>query len=485
MVALNVQPEGSVLRRAKIVCTIGPATCEPEQIRALINAGMDVARLNLSHGTQAWHRSVYQSIRDISEATGQPVAVLADLQGPKIRLGRFAKGRPVKLKKGTTFTLCADDVMGTAQRASTSLKTLPADARPGDVILVDDGKVTLRVVSVSGGDVVTHVEVGGKVSDHKGINLPGATLSVPALTKKDEADLRFALELGVDWIALSFVRRPEDYDAVKAVMEQVGVNRPVLAKIEKPQAVGCLPELVEAFDGIMVARGDLGVELPLENVPLVQKTAIDLARVHAKPVIVATQMLESMVSSARPTRAEASDCANATLDGADALMLSGETSIGIYPIEAVRTMARIIAATEKSGQERMTPLADLLTTRSGIVAQSAAGMADELDAVSLVAMTESGESARCLARLRCKIPLIALTPNQPVRRQLALQWGVRAYLVRSLASTDEMVDLADEALLSNGLARKGQSVVLVSGAPMGKSGTTNQILVHQIGEQDS
>jgi len=446
---------------------------------------MDVARLNLSQGSHAWHRDVFKSIRAISEDLGVPVAVMADLQGPKIRLGRFAGGQPVELRVGESFTLCGSAVEGTSQRASTTLHTLTKDVVSGDLILVDDGKLTLRVVAVDGSDVVTTVEVGGWVSDHKGINLPGAAVSVPALTAKDQTDLRFALELGVDWVALSFVRKAADYQAVRRVMEHSGIDRPVLAKIEKPHAVDRLVEVIEAFDGVMVARGDLGVEMPLEGVPLVQKSAIDLARIHAKPVIVATQMLESMTTNPRPTRAEASDCANATLDGADALMLSSETSIGAYPVEAVRTMARIIESTESGGQARMTPLAAQPETRSGILARSAARIADELNAVCLVAMTETGEAARCLARLRGKIPLIALTPSDSVRRQLALQWGVRAYTVGALDHTDQMVGAADAVLLHNGLAHDGQTVVLVSGAPVGTPGTTNQILVHRIGEPDS
>src|SRR6516164_368528 len=334
-------------RRAKIVCTIGPATSSQEQITALINAGLDVARLNLSHGTQASHLLAYQRVRAGSDATGRSVGVLADLQGPKIRLGTFPGG-PVVLQAGEQFTITTDDVPGSLHEASTTYQGLPGDVRPGDRILIDDGNVQLDVLGVTGNRVRTRVVVGGKISDHKGINLPGVAVSAPALTEKDEADLRWALSLGVDVIALSFVRTPGDASLARKVMSEVGRHVPLIAKIEKPEAVSVLPEIVEAFDGIMVARGDLGVELPLEQVPAVQQRAITLARERARPVIVATQKLESMISAPRPTRAEVSDVAGAVVEGADAVMLSADTSVGAYPIETVATMARIIAAAEST-----------------------------------------------------------------------------------------------------------------------------------------
>jgi pyruvate kinase len=341
------------MRRAKIVCTLGPAV--EGRMREFVEAGMDVARFNLSHGSYDEHRKRYLEVREASDEVGRAVGVLVDLQGPKIRLGRFADG-PVELVDGAAFTITTRDVPGDVTLASTTYTGLPQDARVGDVILVDDGKVTLRVTRIEGEDVTTRVEVGGTVSNNKGLNLPGVAISVPALSDKDEADLRWALQLRADMIALSFVRSAADIDAVHKIMEEEGVRLPVIAKIEKPQAVDNLEEIVRVFDGIMVARGDLGVELPLEQVPMVQKYAVELARRAAKPVIVATQVLDSMITMPRPTRAEVSDCANAVLDGADAVMLSGETSVGKYALECVRTMARIIETTEDQGLERIAPL---------------------------------------------------------------------------------------------------------------------------------
>ena len=320
------------MRRAKIVCTLGPATDSPEQVQALVDAGMNVARINRSHGRAEDQEEVIARIRQAAAASGRAVAVLVDLQGPKIRLGRFVDDQKVMLNKGDEFTITIDDVLGTVKRASTTFKGLPGDCRPGDRLLIDDGNVAVRVVAVTDTDVVTKVEVPGYVSNNKGINLPGVAVSVPALSEKDREDLRWALKIGADLIALSFVRDADDIKDVHEIMDEVGVRIPVIAKIEKPQAVENLFDIVSTFDGIMVARGDLGVEMPLEAVPLVQKRAIELARRQAKPVIVATQVLESMIQNPRPTRAEASDCANAILDGADAVMLSGETSVGAYPI---------------------------------------------------------------------------------------------------------------------------------------------------------
>ncbi|MBX6722473.1 MAG: pyruvate kinase, partial [Dactylosporangium sp.] len=332
-------------RRAKIVCTLGPATASPDRIRALVEAGMDVARLNFSHGTHAEHEQMFHYVRQAAEATGRAVGILADLQGPKIRLGRFAAG-PVQWRAGDTVVITSDEVAGTAERVSCTYPRLPEEVKAGDRLLVDDGRVVLEVTGVSGRDIHCLVVEGGTVSDHKGISLPNVAVSVPALSDKDVEDLRFALGLGVDLVALSFVRSPEDIKPVHQLMAEVGVHRPVLAKLEKPEAVAQLEAIVDAFDGVMVARGDLGVELPLDQVPLVQKRAVQLCRENAKPVIVATQMLDSMIENPRPTRAEASDVANAVLDGADAVMLSGETSVGKYPVQSVSTMAKIIATTE-------------------------------------------------------------------------------------------------------------------------------------------
>ncbi len=471
------------MRRAKIVCTIGPVTESAEQIQALVDAGMDVARLNRSHGDTEVHQRVYENVRAAAQASGRSVAVLVDLQGPKIRLGRFADGKH-ELAEGDIFTITTEDVPGTKELVSTTHKGLPNDARVGDPILIDDGRVLVRVIEVDGPRVVTRVEVGGPVSNNKGLNLPGVAVSVPAMSDKDEADLRWAIRIGADIIALSFVRSAADYDDVRRIMEEEGRVLPVIAKIEKPQAVENLVEIVAAFDGIMVARGDLGVELPLEQVPLVQKRAVELARRSAKPVIVATQVLESMISAPRPTRAEASDCANAVLDGADAVMLSGETSVGDYPIEAVRTMARIIENTEELGRERIAPLGSTPHTRGGAITRAAAEIGETLDVKYLVTFTQSGDSARRMSRLRSSIPLLAFTPERPVRNVLSLSWGVQSYEVPSVESTDAMVKQVDTTLRANGLAEVGDYVVVVAGTPVGEVGSTNSIVVHKIGDED-
>jgi len=472
-----------VSRRAKIVCTLGPATSTHEKVLALVHSGMDVARLNFSHGSHADHKQAYSLVRDASDETGRAVGVLADLQGPKIRLGRFAAG-PVDWRTGDVVRITVEDVPGTHDRVSTTYKGLADDAMAGDRLLVDDGKVGLTVTAIDGADVVCDVTEGGPVSDNKGISLPGMNVSVPALSDKDTNDLEFALGLGVDFIALSFVRSPADIDLVHQVMDRVGAQRrPVIAKLEKPEAVNNLEAIVLAFDGIMVARGDLGVELPLERVPLVQKRAVQIARENAKPVIVATQMLESMIENSRPTRAEASDVANAVLDGADALMLSGETSVGRYPIEAVATMSRIISAVE-SGTVDVPPLSHVPRTKRGVLSYAARDIGERLGAKALIAFTQSGDTVRRLARLHTRLPLLAFTPEPEVRSQLALTWGTETFIVPGVASTDAMVRLVDHAVLSIGRYQPGDTVVIVAGSPPGTVGSTNLIRVHRLGEED-
>ena len=469
------------MRRAKIVCTLGPATSSPEQVRALVDAGMDVARLNLSHGDYADHEAVYLRVREASDESKRGVAVLVDLQGPKIRLGSFGSG-PVDLADGAEFTITTEDVPGDAREVSTTYSGLPGDVSVGDRLLIDDGKVALECTQVDGPRVVTRVVEGGRVSNHKGINLPGVAVSVPALSEKDIEDLRWALHLQADLIALSFVRTAADVEDVRRIMDEEGVRLPVLAKIEKPQAVDHLAEIVDAFDGIMVARGDLGVELPLEDVPLVQKRAIALARRAAKPVIVATQMLESMIESSRPTRAEASDVANAVLDGTDALMLSGETSVGKHPIVAVQTMARIVEKLEADALSWLPPLEGRPRTKGGAITRAAAEVGELLGARFIVAFTQSGDSARRMARLRSPIPLLAFTPVQAVRSQLALVWGVETFLTPKVTHTDDMVRQVDQALLGEGRVREGDLVVIVAGSPPGTTGSTNAMRVHRIGD---
>jgi pyruvate kinase len=470
-----------VTRRAKIVSTIGPACSSEERIRALVDSGIDVARLNLSHGSHKQHEEVYRFLREASDVTGRGVGILADLQGPKIRIGRFPDG-PVRLTFDDEFTITTEDVPGTRSEVSTTYTGLPGDVGPGDTILVDDGRVVLEVIGVDGVRVRTRVLIGGMVSDNKGLNLPGVAVSVPALTDKDEADLRWALRLGVDMIALSFVRTPEDADVAYKIMEEEDVRVPLIAKIEKPQAVKRLQEIVTAFDGIMVARGDLGVELPLEQVPIVQKRAIELCREKARPVIVATQMLESMISSPRPTRAETSDVANAVFDGADAVMLSGETSVGEYPIEAVQTMARIVCAAEEMCLQANPSLARVPETVGGAIARAAAEVGAIVGAHSLVAFTMSGETARRLSRYRSPIPLLAFTSVQATRSQLALVWGVETFIVPHVDHTDEMVRQVERALLEIGRCEKGDRIVIVAGSPPGTAGSTNALRVHRIGD---
>jgi pyruvate kinase len=467
--------------RAKIVCTLGPATSSPESIRALVDAGMDVARLNMSHGTYADHEKAYEMVRRASDESGHAIGIIADLQGPKIRLARVAAG-PVLLAKGASFTITTREVPGDAQVCSTTYDGLPGDVSAGDQILIDDGNVRLEVTGVDDTDVHTKVLAAGRVSDNKGINLPGVAVSVPALSEKDKEDLRFALHLTVDFIALSFVRSAKDVEDVRDVMREEGVFLPVVAKIEKPQAVDNIEEIVDAFDAFMVARGDLGVECPLEDVPYMQKLVIDVARRHAKPVIVATQMLESMISSPRPTRAEASDVANAVLDGADAVMLSGETSVGAYPTETVKTMARIISSTEEHGLSRMTAIDWQPRTRGGVIAKVAAEVAQRVGARYLVAFTQSGDSARRLSRYRGPIPMIAFTPISAVRSQLALSWGIETVQVPSVEHTDEMVRQVDEHLLRIHRLKEGELVVIIAGSPPGLPGSTNALRIHRMGD---
>jgi pyruvate kinase len=442
---------------------------------------MNMARLNLSHGGHEEHQSRLDLVRSVAAETNQPIAILVDLQGPKIRLARFANG-PHDLARGDIFTITADEVEGTKERVGTTYKGLPGDCKPGDRILIDDGKVTVEVVEVKGNDVVTKVIEPGAVSNNKGINLPGVAVSVPALSEKDKEDLRWGLAAGADFIALSFVRSAADIDDVHAIMDEVGIRRPVIAKIEKPQAVENLQEIVDAFDGIMVARGDLGVELPIEDVPLVQKRCIELAREAAKPVIVATQMLDSMITNSTPTRAEATDCANAVLDGADALMLSGETSVGAFAIEAVQVMSRIIVKTEQDMMDRIRPMRTQPKTKGGAITKAAAEVGKIVDAKFLIAFTKSGDSARRMSRLRSPIQILALTPDPATYNQLALSWGVESMIMPMVSHTDEMVKQVDTLLVESGRGVLGENVMIVAGSPPGIPGSTNAMRVHRIGD---
>lgn len=473
--------ESGLLRRAKIVATLGPATSSYDQIRPLLEAGVNVARMNLSHGTYDVHEEVYRNVKRAAEDAGFPIAVLVDLQGPKIRTATFADG-PQLLTAGDTFTITVRDVPGSKDIVGTTYKGLVGDVKAGDTLLIDDGRINLVVESTTDTDVVCRVVVGGVISNNKGINLPGVAVSVPALSEKDEDDLRWGLRLGVDYIALSFVRNAKDIIRVHEIMDEEGVRLPVVAKLEKPQAMENLEAIIDAFDAIMVARGDLGVELPPERVPIVQKEAIENARRMAKPVIVATQMLESMIENPIATRAETSDVANAVLDGADAVMLSGETSVGKYPVNAVKTMAQIIASSEKYGLARIPELGTRPRTQGGAVTLAAVEIAEFVEAKFLCIFTESGDSARRMSRLRSGIPMLAFTPSETIRRRLSLNWGITSFLVERVLHTDEMYQQVDDMLLGQKLAKKGDKVVVISGSPPGIPGSTNDIRVHVLGD---
>ena len=469
------------MRRAKIVCTLGPAVESIEKITELIDAGMNMARLNLSHGGHDEHQKRLDLVRTSAKKANKAVAILVDLQGPKIRLGRFSSG-PHELSRGDTFTITTDDIAGTKDRVGTTYKGLPGDCKAGDTIMIDDGKVSVQVVAVKGNDVITKVTQPGMVSNNKGINLPGVAVSLPALSEKDVADLRWGLKAGADFIALSFVRNAADIKDVHKIMSEVGIKVPVIAKIEKPQAVENLQEIVDAFDGIMVARGDLGVELPIEDVPMVQKRCITMARESAKPVIVATQMLDSMISNSQPTRAEATDCANAVLDGADALMLSGETSVGDFPIDSVKIMARIIERTEDVALDQIPPLKHSPATKAGAITKAATEVGSTVGAKYLVAFTQSGDSARRMSRLRSPIPMLALTPEIGTYSRLALSWGVESLLTATVNHTDEMVMQVDSILIDSKRVKIGDLVLIVAGSPPGIPGSINAMRVHKIGD---
>ena len=469
------------MRRAKIVATLGPATDDLATIQKLIKAGLNVARLNMSHGDHSDHKKRLDLVRAAAKLEGKEIAALADLQGPKIRVGTFGNG-PVSLINGQNFTITIDDVIGDKEKVSTTYKGLTGDVKKGDPILIDDGKIRLEVIEVKGNNVLTKIIEGGTISNSKGINLPGVAVNVPAMSDKDEADLIWALDNDCDLIALSFVRSAKDIENVHKIMDKKGKRLPIVAKIEKPQAVENLGEILQAFDAIMIARGDLGVELPYEVVPMVQKRAIQMARQVGKPVIVATQMLESMINSSRPTRAEASDVANAVLDGADALMLSGETSVGDNPVGVVETMARIIEHVEVEALEKLPKLESEdqgSTGRAVTTAAVAVGRATK--SKYLIAFTETGRSVRLMARHRSSTQILAFTTDEKVQRQLAMIWGTETFHTDTVQHTDDMVATVDRHLTSNNLAKYGELVVVVAGVPPGVPGTTNGMRVHKVG----
>jgi pyruvate kinase len=468
------------MRRTKIVCTLGPASWSPEMIHTLIHAGMDVARLNFSHGTQDAHRRTIRHIREAAAQLEKPVAILQDLQGPKIRLGRFRDGR-AELVRGAEFVLTTRPVEGTAALASTTYDGLPADVKPGDRLLIADGLVELLVDEVEPDRVRCRVIVGGEIGDHKGINLPGASISAPALTDKDLDDLRFGIREGVDAVAVSFVRSPEDVRLAKARIAEAGSDLPVVAKLEKPEGVRRLTDILAVADGVMVARGDLGVELPPEEVPVVQKAIIRRAREHAVPVITATQMLESMTAHPRPTRAEVSDVANAIFDGTDAVMLSGETAVGKYPVQTVELMSRIAAHAEGAPELATAPAIERASTFPDVAAEAACRAADEVSARAIVAFTQSGFTARLLSKYRPRVPILAFSPSEVVRRRLGLHWGVTAKPIPPIRRTEELVEQIERILLDEGAAQMGDPLVLLAGLPLWVPGTTNLIQLHRVG----
>jgi len=470
-----------ISRHSKIVCTIGPATRTPRMIRKLFDAGMDVARLNFSHGTQEEHAETIAMLRDTSGVLKRPVAILADLQGPKIRTGVLAGGGTVLLRAGQRFVITSSKILGDSTRVNTTFHALPREVKRGDCILLSDGLIKLRVEKTTHSEVICQVENGGMLGEHKGINLPGVKLRVPAVTEKDRVDLRFALQQKADYIAASFVRRPEDVQMAKDLIKRAGATTPVIAKLEKPEAIDNLDEILQVSDGVMVARGDLGVEMSPERVPVVQKNIIARARELRRPVITATQMLESMTENPRPTRAEASDVANAIFDGSDAVMLSAETASGKYPIEAVAMMARIIEEAEASIHEFPRPAAQEKLKVAETVAELVCHASRELHMKLIAVFTHSGFTARLVSRYRPLVPIIAFSPEQQTRRRMALLWGVTPRSIVDIKKIDGLASIAEKRLIEERLVKKGDVIGIVAGTPMGIRGTTNFMKFHVIG----
>lgn len=468
-------------RRAKIVCTLGPASCTPAMIEKLIAAGMNVARLNFSHGTHHDHAALIKSLRHVSQRLNKAVAVLADLQGPKIRTGLLEGGAPVRLRFGQKFFITTRDIKGTSDGVSTTFHALTRAVRKGDTILLADGTIALRVLSVRGSDVICHVENGGTLGEHKGINLPGVKLKIPSLTKKDVADLGFALKTGVEYVALSFVRTARDVEAAKMLIDRAGKNTPVIAKLEKPEAIDHLDQILAVADAVMVARGDLGVEMTPEEVPVVQKQIISRARNALVPVITATQMLDSMEKNPRPTRAEASDVANAIFDGSDALMLSGETAVGQYPLEAVTMMDRIICEAEANNLDPQRPQRFDELRISEVIAGSVCRAAEELKMKAVVVFTETGASARLVSKYRPRVPIIAFTPNPESYPRMGLLWGVSARRTGNLRNIDELTREAESRLRQERMVKDGDVIGIIAGTPIGARGSTNLMRLRRIG----
>ena len=469
-------------RATKIVATVGPASRDAETLSRMIDAGMNVVRMNFSHGNREDHRETVDMVRALAAKKGVTIGILQDLQGPKIRVGRFKEGR-VTLEAGQKFIITMDDVEGDEHRVSSTYKGLAEDVRPGMTLLLDDGNMALTVDGVRGTDVETTVTIGGVLKNNKGINVPEADLTVPAMSDKDVEDMQFGAELGVDWVALSFVRSRDDMLLAKHYLARFGSRAKLMAKIEKPQAVERFEDILREADGIMVARGDLGVEMRPEQVPVIQKKLIRACREAAKPVITATQMLESMISLPRPTRAEASDVANAIFDGTDAVMLSAESAAGLYPVESVKMMDRIAREAESSDLYRLSQAQHKdLEYATDSIADAACDIADTLRASAITTFTLTGGSAIRVARNRPRVAILALTPNERTRNQLSLAWGIVPVLAEDPHNTDEMVRIANEALHKSRLADTGDRFVITAGVPFGVRGSTNMIRVERLKE---
>lgn len=472
-------------RATKIVATIGPASRTPETLGRMMDAGLNVVRMNFSHGDPEDHRQTVQMVRELAAERGLTIGILQDLQGPKIRVARFAEGQ-VTLEAGQRFTITMDDVEGNEERVGSTYKGLAQDVYPGLTLLLDDGNLALRVDQVRGPDIHTTVLIGGVLKNNKGINVPGADLSVPALTEKDVQDMEFGARLGVDWVALSFVRSRDDLLLARHYLARFGSRAKLMAKIEKPQAVERFEDILREVDGIMVARGDLGVEMRPEQVPTIQKRLIRLCREAGKPVITATQMLESMIGLPRPTRAEASDVANAIYDGTDAVMLSAESAAGQYPVEAVSMMDRIAREAEASEHYELLQRQMVVETElaQDSIAFAACSIGEKLEAPAIVTFTSTGGAATRVAKYRPRLSILALTPNEQTRNQLALTWGVSPMLSEDPHDTDDMVRIANDELRKSGLADVGDRYVITAGVPFGVRGTTNMLRVERLREED-
>jgi pyruvate kinase len=467
--------------RTKIVCTIGPATRSRKVLKELILAGMNVARLNFSHGAHKDHKKVADSIKSLSRSLKRPVAIMLDLQGPKIRTG-LIKGGFLQIKPRDPLTITTRAIKGEPGIISTTYGRITKDLQPGDKILMDDGLIELKVRDKNKTDLFCEVIAGETIGEHKGINLPGITTGIPAVTKKDKEDLDFGLNMGIDFVAASFVRSARDIQILKRILKKKNVNIPVIAKIEKPEAIDKLEEILDACEGIMVARGDLGVELSPEKVPVAQKKMITLANKKRKLVITATQMLESMTEHPLPTRAEASDVANAIVDGTDAIMLSGETSVGKYPVKSVKMMARIARVTEKNFPAAA-PFSRKTRSFSDTISEAACMAAENLGLDAITPFSQSGFTARLISKYRPSVPIIALTPNEAVQRSLALSWGVKALLLPLMDNSDIMIKAMEEQLRKKRLLRKNDRIVIVAGFPLMKQGKTNMMKLHVVGEE--